>query len=216
MTASPSISTGRSRASRSRAARAADIQVVLGSNTFLPGLRGAAPWRRGRRQAGHSRDLPRSLRRALARRPDRRLRRDGEGGGAAREPLAIDDEFAKGLGFESLDRLKEMIRERIASDYARASRDKLKRQLLDKLDALYSFELPEGLGQPGVRFDLGAGDARAAGLRPQLRRREHHGGGRPRRLPQDRRAPGASRPPAGRSRDQGGRQSLGRRDDPGA
>jgi trigger factor len=64
---------------------------------------------------------------------------------AAREALAIDDEFAKGLGFEGLDKLKAMILERIASDYARASRDKVKRQLLDKLDALYGFELPEGL-----------------------------------------------------------------------
>ena len=64
---------------------------------------------------------------------------------AARDPLAIDDEFAKTLGFESLDKLREMIRDRLASEYARASRDKLKRQLLDKLDQLYSFELPEGL-----------------------------------------------------------------------
>ena len=38
-----------------------------------------------------------------------------------------------------------MIRDRIAADYGRASRDKLKRQLLDKLDQVYSFELPEGL-----------------------------------------------------------------------
>ena len=60
-------------------------------------------------------------------------------------PLAIDDEFAKSLSFESLEKLKEMIRDRLASEYARASRDKLKRQLLDKLDQLYSFELPEGL-----------------------------------------------------------------------
>ena len=64
---------------------------------------------------------------------------------AARDAFAIDDEFAKSLGFESLDKLKDMMRERIAADYARASRDKLKRQLLDKLDQLYSFELPEGL-----------------------------------------------------------------------
>jgi len=64
---------------------------------------------------------------------------------AAPEVFAIDDEFAKGLGFDSLDKLSEMIRERIAAERARASRDKVKRQLLDKLDALYSFELPEGL-----------------------------------------------------------------------
>ena len=52
-----------------------DIQVVLGSNTFIPGVRGAAPWRRGGRQADGSRDVPRGLRGARARRPDRRFRR---------------------------------------------------------------------------------------------------------------------------------------------
>ena len=64
---------------------------------------------------------------------------------AAPDPIALDDEFAKGFGSENLDKLKEMIRDRIAAEYARASRDKLKRQLLDRLDQLYSFELPEGL-----------------------------------------------------------------------
>ena len=64
---------------------------------------------------------------------------------AAPEPLAIDDEFAKGLGLDGLDKLREMFRDRVTAEYARVSRDKLKRQLLDKLDALYSFELPEGL-----------------------------------------------------------------------
>ena len=64
---------------------------------------------------------------------------------AARDPFALDDEFAKSMGSESLDKLKETIRDRIAAEYARVSRDKVKRQLLDKLDKLYSFELPEGL-----------------------------------------------------------------------
>ena len=64
---------------------------------------------------------------------------------ATREPFPIDDEFAKSIGVESLEKLSATIRDRIAGDYARAARDKLKRQLLDKLDALYSFELPEGL-----------------------------------------------------------------------
>src|SRR5262249_17748099 len=64
---------------------------------------------------------------------------------AAPDPLAVDDEFAKSLGHESLDKLKETIRDRTASEYARASRDNLKPHLLDKLDQVYSFELPEGL-----------------------------------------------------------------------
>src|SRR5271166_6156768 len=123
---------------------AKDIEAVLGSNSFIPGfedqLLGVAAGDRRTIQA----TFPEAYAvRALA----------GQTGDfdvtvkavAARETLAIDDEFAKGLGFESLDNLKTMIRDRIAADYARASRDKVKRQLLDKLDGLYAFDLPEGL-----------------------------------------------------------------------
>ncbi len=121
-----------------------DIQVVLGSNTFIPGfeeqLLGVAV---GDKRTVHATFPEAYAVRALA---------DQTGNFevtvkavAEREPLAIDEEFAKGLGFENLEGLKEMIRTRIASDFTRASREKMKRQLLDRLDALYSFELPEGL-----------------------------------------------------------------------
>jgi trigger factor len=59
--------------------------------------------------------------------------------------LAIDDELAKSLGLESLDKLKEAVRDQIAADYARVSRQKVKRQLLDALDEQYSFDLPPTL-----------------------------------------------------------------------
>src|SRR5271157_3981131 len=121
-----------------------DIQVALGSGGFIPGfeeqLIGVA--------AGEKRTVQGTFPEAYAVRA-----LAGKTGDfavtvkavAARDPFAIDDEFAKSLGFESLEKLKDMIRGRLASDYARASREKLKRQLLDKLDPLYSFELPEGL-----------------------------------------------------------------------
>lgn len=54
----------------------------------------------------------------------------------------IDDEFAKGLGLEGLDKLKEMLNEQIQSEYTAASRDKAKRSLLDALDEAHDFELP--------------------------------------------------------------------------
>ena len=41
--------------------------------------------------------------------------------------------------------MKETIRNNIVADFGRASRDKLKRKLLDALDKRYSFDLPEGL-----------------------------------------------------------------------
>jgi trigger factor len=59
--------------------------------------------------------------------------------------FVLDDEFAKQFGFDSIDKLKDAIRSNLERDYIRASRDKLKRSLLDALDKKYSFELPEGL-----------------------------------------------------------------------
>ena len=63
----------------------------------------------------------------------------------ANKPVEINDEFAKSLGEESLDKLKSSIAERIKGDYEAASKMKLKRQLLDNLDSEYKFEVPEGL-----------------------------------------------------------------------
>ena len=57
--------------------------------------------------------------------------------------LAIDDELTKKLGVESLDRLKEIVRDQIESQYTNQTRQKTKRQLLDALDEKHSFELPE-------------------------------------------------------------------------
>ncbi|MDY4842409.1 MAG: trigger factor [Alphaproteobacteria bacterium] len=64
-----------------------------------------------------------------------------------REPkeVEINDEFAKSLGEESLDKVKEVIAGRIKGDYEQASKMKLKRQLLDVLDKEYSFDVPAGL-----------------------------------------------------------------------
>lgn len=61
---------------------------------------------------------------------------------AAPGELVIDDDFAKNLGLEGLDNLKEIIKGQIDGQYAGASRQKVKRQLLDQLDEKYDFELP--------------------------------------------------------------------------
>ncbi len=62
-----------------------------------------------------------------------------------KEPVKVDDEFAKSLGEKSLDELKSKVSDRIKADYEAASRMKLKRRLLDILDDEYDFEVPEGL-----------------------------------------------------------------------
>jgi trigger factor len=58
---------------------------------------------------------------------------------------AIDDDFAKTFGMESLEMLKEAISAQIKSEYDSASRLKLKRELLDQLNTVHSFELPPTL-----------------------------------------------------------------------
>jgi len=59
--------------------------------------------------------------------------------------ITLDDAFAKTLGLESLAKLKDAIKERIAREHAQASRQKLKRALLDQLDERHKFEPPPSL-----------------------------------------------------------------------
>ena len=54
----------------------------------------------------------------------------------------LDDEFATGLGLESLDKLKELVTEQLQNEFGGASRAKAKRNLLDTLDDKHDFELP--------------------------------------------------------------------------
>ncbi len=121
-----------------------NIEVILGSNTFIPGfeeqLLGVVA---GERRAVEATFPEAYVNRALA----------GQKAAfdvtvkavASPEPFAIDEDFAKSLNFESLDKLKEMISGNLNNEYSRLSREKLKRQLLDALDKRYSFELPDGL-----------------------------------------------------------------------
>ncbi len=59
--------------------------------------------------------------------------------------VVVDDEFAKSLGLESLAKLHEAIKERIAVEHVGMSRQKIKRELLDELDARHKFEPPPSL-----------------------------------------------------------------------
>lgn len=54
----------------------------------------------------------------------------------------LDEEFATGLGLESLDKLKELVTEQIQNEFGGASRAKAKRNLLDILDDKHDFDLP--------------------------------------------------------------------------
>ncbi|WP_395649944.1 trigger factor [Brevundimonas sp.] len=60
----------------------------------------------------------------------------------AEAPAVVDEDFAKRIGLESLDKLKELLRDNLNQQYAGAARFKLKRALLDQLDGAHSFDLP--------------------------------------------------------------------------
>ena len=59
--------------------------------------------------------------------------------------VTLDDEFAKTLGLESLGKLRDALRERIEREHAAASRQKIKRALLDQLDTKHKFDPPPTL-----------------------------------------------------------------------
>ena len=120
------------------------VPVTIGSNTFIPGfeeqLIGIA--------AGETRTLkvsfPKNYGNAkLAGRPAE-FETTASLIEAAQE-IVIDDEFAKTLGLESLDKLKEAARDRLAAEFAGATRQRVKRMLLDRLDETHRFEAPPSL-----------------------------------------------------------------------
>ena len=63
----------------------------------------------------------------------------------APETPEIDEEFAKGLGIDSLDELKDLMKRQIESETGAATRQRIKRKLLDVLDERHDFELPNGM-----------------------------------------------------------------------
>ncbi len=62
-----------------------------------------------------------------------------------RDPLVLDDAMAQRFGAETLAALRDQVRQHQAQELKTMSRMRLKRQLLDRLDALYTFPLPRGL-----------------------------------------------------------------------
>lgn len=59
----------------------------------------------------------------------------------------VDDDFAKELGLESLDDLRDQMRQRLEQEYAELARARTKRELLDILFEKHDFEVPEGMVQ---------------------------------------------------------------------
>src|SRR5256714_2397310 len=120
------------------------IQVVIGAGQFIPGfeeqLIGIG--------AGETRTLKVSFPKNYASEKLAGQPAEFETTATAIEApgeTVIDDEFAKSLGLESLDKLKEAARERLNAEFAGAIRQRVKRTLLDRLDDSHKFEAPPSL-----------------------------------------------------------------------
>ncbi|MGH6852980.1 MAG: trigger factor, partial [Methylocella sp.] len=121
-----------------------NVDVVLGSGSFLPGFEAQI----GGMKTGESRTIPVTF-------PEEYSSATLAGkaatfhvtlkGAAAPAEIEIGDGFAKGFGFEDLAKLKDTIRANIEREHLAASRGKWKRDLLDALDKKYAFDVPEGL-----------------------------------------------------------------------
>ena len=121
-----------------------DIEAVLGAKNFIPGFEdGLVGAKAGEQRVVEARFPENYATDALA---GKQAAFDVTVKTVAKpEPLAIDEEFAKGFGFDSLEAMRKTIRERLEDDYAKVSRERVKRRLLDELAKRYNFEVPQGL-----------------------------------------------------------------------
>ena len=118
-----------------------DAQVVLGSNTFIPGFEDALVGVK----AGDETTINVTF-------PEEYGVKELAGKAAtfdikvkevkAPKETQIDDELAKQVGLENLESLKEAVKTDVERQFAQLSRAKAKRSLLDALDEKHSFELP--------------------------------------------------------------------------
>ena len=121
-----------------------DYPLVLGSDSFIPGFEGQLVGAKAGEDVTVTVNFPDDYRATHLAGKEATFDVTVK---AVKAPKAaqIDDELAKRYGADDLDALKGQIRERIEAEYAGASRQILKRRLLDRLDEMTSFELPPSL-----------------------------------------------------------------------
>jgi trigger factor len=123
---------------------AEDVAVVIGKDQFIPGFEeGLVGARAGDERVVETTFPEEYGAEHLAGKPaqfDVKVKEVG----TPKLPEAGDD-FAKTMGFDSMDKLRGAIRDKLAGELEQASRSKLKRQLLDKLEEAHDFELPASL-----------------------------------------------------------------------
>ena len=121
-----------------------DYYLALGSNTFIPGFEEQLTGKNIGEEVDvnvsfpenyHAKDL--AGKKALFKTVIKELRQ--------MVTPAIDDEFAKMFGCDTLDKLKEMIKTELDKEYQNVARMHTKRALLDALAETHSFDVPQGM-----------------------------------------------------------------------
>ena len=124
--------------------KAENFDVRLGSTTFVPGFEEQLVGAKAGDERTVNITFPKNYGAASLASKDAAFDVTVKAVKSASE-VPIDDELAKKIGMDSLDALKERVKEQLKTEYARASRTHLKRRILDALDEAHSFELPRGM-----------------------------------------------------------------------
>jgi trigger factor len=120
---------------------AKDAQLVLGSGQFIPGFEDQLKGSKGGDEKLVKVAFPADYGAAHLAGKDAEFTVNVKEIRASKD-AEVDEEFAKRLGMESLDKLKDAVRAQLNEQYNGASRFKLKRALLDELDKKHDFDLP--------------------------------------------------------------------------
>ncbi len=121
-----------------------DAELVLGSNRFIPGFEEQLVGLKAGDEKVITVTFPAEYPAANLAGKDATFDITVKDVAAAAE-VEINDDLATKLGLESADKLKEVVRGQIESQYGAMTRQKVKRQILDQLDELYQFDTPERL-----------------------------------------------------------------------
>ncbi|MGQ0533216.1 MAG: trigger factor [Caulobacteraceae bacterium] len=133
--------TGRIEGEAFEGGSATDAQIIIGSKQFIPGfeeqLIGAKAGDERTLKVTFPDDYPVASLKGRAAEFETKVK-------TVRGPKEgdPDDAWATQLGFDSLNAVKDALKQRIENDHGQQSRAKAKRQLFDQLDVAHDFDLP--------------------------------------------------------------------------
>ena len=121
--------------------KAEDAALVLGSNTFIPGFESSLVGVKTGQEKTITVTFPEEYQAAHLAGKEATFDVTVKAVKVETE-TTIDEDFAKSLGLDSLDKLREIMKAQLEQQTAGLTRTQMKRQLLDQLAAGHSFEVP--------------------------------------------------------------------------